>query len=107
LWGIIRPLAEEDCQVVPIPLLYENSNIPVPGYVLLNAIRRIPAATEDRNDADIMISDLAFDTSQIPPSVHIFRVTQSPTVTIISDAVVKVLWGKRTRGIAFLRTKSC
>jgi hypothetical protein len=92
---------------VALPLLYENSMTPVRGYMLLNAIRCYPAVTDDRNDADIMIGALAFDANQIPPSVHMFRVAQSPTVTIVSDAIVKEVWGKHMRGITFLRTKVC
>ena len=101
LWSIIQPLVGNDCQVLEAPLYDEKSRMPISGYVLLNPTRCVPAAKKVAS-----ISDLHLDIAQIPGELNSFRLKESSTVVLVSDALVQAVSHKNLKGLAFLRTKT-
>ena len=69
----------------------------------MNVIRSIEAIRKD-DLANFTVDTLHLDHKSIPAGVHIFRLVESMTVIIVSDAFVKAIWDKKPKGIAFMRT---
>lgn len=101
-WAITRPFVEKTCQLFPVPLYYENSNTPVRGYALMNPLSSLAAT---RNEADVTVDNLCLNKERIPDDVHLFRLAESSTLLIVSDVFVKAVWGKKLKGVAFLKTR--
>jgi hypothetical protein len=105
-WSLIEPLVRLDCQVLPVPLYYHYSKARVPGYLLLNPTKRLSVAKRTLHRV-ASISELVVDPHVIPSEVNICRWADSSTVILVSEEVVNCVWGKKLKGLAFVRTKSC
>jgi hypothetical protein len=67
----------------------------------MNVTRCLSAVT----DAEATVDALTLNPETIPKDVHVFRLAQSTTVIIVSDAVLNELSGKKMSGLAFLETR--
>jgi len=101
----VKSLVAHDSQLVSVPLYYRHSGMPVSGYVLLNTTRRLAVAVPSGKRPQISIGNLVLDADKVPPDVHVFRLVESPTIIIVSDALVDGVRGKGLRGLTFLKTR--
>jgi hypothetical protein len=100
-WTIICPLVEQDCQTLHAPLYDQSTRWPIPGYLIINPIRSFAAVM----NPDFTLQDVVIDSSRVPEGVHIFRMAESPSVTLVSSSVLSAFWGKGLKGLALLRTR--
>lgn len=104
LHAILAPLIEHTCQFLPVPLYRESDRAPVRGYVLMNVTASIAAVHRDHPES-LRAHPLYLDHERIPADVHIFRLEQSKTVLIVSDAFKNAIWDKKPIGVALIRTR--
>jgi hypothetical protein len=100
---ILRPLIERTCQFLPLPLFRESTMQPVAGYVLMN-VTRVISAIERNHSQKFTVGTLYFDHNVIPRDVHVFRLGESNTVLVVSDAFVDAVWNQKPTGISFIKT---
>lgn len=104
LWRLIRGLAQQCCQLVELPLYYKDTDKCAEGFSLMNVTCSVSAVKSEVSD--LSISNLVLDESQIPPDMDIFRLAESSTVLVVSNALRELVSGKQLRGIALIELRS-
>ena len=106
LWGLVDPLISRGCEAIPAPVFYKRSGLSIPDYYVMNPLKRIAAVKCVDGERDLNVGNLVLIASRIPPDIHIFRLDESPTVIIVSDAFFSALRGNGITGIGFLPTST-
>jgi hypothetical protein len=105
-WALLEPFVGKDAQLLSPPLYDERTRRPVTGYLLMNLIRCIDALRGTSEHANLYAQPLRLDLNRVPANVHVFRLAESKTRVLVSDAIVQAIWGKGLRGIALIKTES-
>jgi hypothetical protein len=100
-WRMLRPHVKGQAQTLSVPLYYEGTQKPVPGYRLLNPLCCV-SALRRKSDADAQTRKL--DMQRIPDDVDLFRLAESPTTVLISDFILSEISGKGLKGLALIKT---
>lgn len=102
LWNLICGLAEQCCQILDVPLYFEGTETSVEGFSLMNVTCTVAAAKPEESQPDHSIGNLVLDGNKIPTDAHVFRLAESSTLILVSNAVREKMSGKQLQGIALI-----
>ncbi|MCI0393182.1 MAG: hypothetical protein MOB07_31015 [Acidobacteria bacterium] len=108
---VLMKYASKDIQHFDAPLFDDKTREPVPGFKVVNLIRRIECLdmkksvisySDDKKEI-LSVMEPVFIAKKIPKDIHIFRPEESHYHLIVSDELAKDLVSNYIAGVAFIR----
>jgi hypothetical protein len=113
---VIERWAANDVQFFDAPLYDSRSKKPIRGYKIVNITRRIECldltkttvaySKKTKGRLSFVGNPMFIREIAVPPSVHIFRVSEWSSTKIVSDELAEDLVKNKFTGFAFLPCKS-
>lgn len=106
-WDDCGEMISNDCEVHEAPIFDNETNSPINDFCLLNPLRTCSALQSSFNKKGrLLVGNVSIDVNAVPDDLHIFRLHESKTLIIISDAIYQVLQSHGYHGIALIKTNA-